>query len=67
MHIAPNWSLANKCKPPTGPWSNGGPKWPNDGTRSGTYVDMIGEQYKEHLEQEKKGARTGFQRGTNGF
>ena len=44
MHIAPNWSLANKCKPPTGPWSNGGPTWPNGGTRSGTYVDMIGEQ-----------------------
>ena len=31
------------------------------------YLDMIGEQSKKALEQEKKRARTGFEQGKNGF
>ena len=44
-----------------------GPTWSNGWVGSGAYLDMIGKQYKEDHEQEKKGARTVKERVKNGI
>lgn len=67
MQTAPDYSLTNKYKPRTSPWTNDSPTWSNGGARSGTYLGMIGEKYKKDVEQEGEEARVRFKKGKNGF
>ena len=48
---------------PLVPQTNDGLMWSNGWAQSGVYLDMIGKQHKKDHEQEKKGARTGLERG----
>ena len=61
--IGPTGAIGHhEYKPPIDLWASDGLTWSNGGAQSGTYLDMIGKQYKENREREKKGARTGFER-----
>ena len=51
---------------PLVPRTSDGPTGSNGWAGSGTYLDMIDKQYKKEQECEKKGARTGLERGMNG-
>ena len=65
-----NWSLAfprREYKPPTSPQTSDSLTWSNGWAASGTYLDMIDEQYKKGQERVWKGAKTGLGRGKNGI
>ena len=58
-----NWSLASphcEYNRPTSPWTSDGPTCSNGWARGGTYLDMVGKQYKKDQEWEKKGVKNGF-------
>ena len=58
--IGPSISPRHKYKPPTGPRTGDDPMWSNGWAATSANLDMIDKQYK-------KGARTGLERGKNGF
>lgn len=65
-----NWLLAfpgHQYKPCSGLWTQDGPTWSNSGAQLGTYLYMIGKQYKKGLEWKKKGCKNGKKWGRTRF